>query len=132
MNAPTYPGAVEPERTRSIVSLGLRINLAEWGDPAAPPALLCHGGWDHARSFALLAPLLARRLRVIAMDIRGHGDSEWASFYPWMTSVIDIVNVLRSLGRPAVLIGHSMGGGQAADAAKISPELIRVLGSIDG
>jgi pimeloyl-ACP methyl ester carboxylesterase len=72
----TYPGALPPERSRTVPSFGLRINTLEWGDPAAQPLVLCHGMWDHARSFAVLAPLLARRFRVVAIDARGHGDSD--------------------------------------------------------
>src|SRR5262249_8547185 len=110
----------------------LRLNVLEWGDPTAPPVVLCHGMWDHARSFAVFAPRLARRFRVVAMDARGHGDSAWAGAYCWATDVIDIVNVLRSLGRPAHLLGHSKGGGQATDAARVAPMLVRKLVNIDG
>ena len=35
--------------------MGLRLHALEWGAPDAPPAVLCHGMWDHARSFATLA-----------------------------------------------------------------------------
>jgi pimeloyl-ACP methyl ester carboxylesterase len=129
---PSFPNAVPPERVRSIVSLGLRINLLEWGDPQAEPLLLTHGMWDHARSFAVLAPLLAERFRVVAVDARGHGDSQWAPAYTWVTDVHDLVTVLRSLGRPVCLLGHSKGGGQATDAARVVPELVRKLVNIDG
>lgn len=129
---PSFPGAVEPERERTVRSLGIGIHVAEWGDPDAEPVLLCHGFWDHVRSFALLAPLLARRYRVVAMDARGHGDSDWAGAYSWTTWVTDIVHVLRDLGRPALLVGHSMSGGQTTDAARAAPELVRKLVNIDG
>jgi pimeloyl-ACP methyl ester carboxylesterase len=132
MQPPSYPGAVEPERGRTIESLGLRLNLIEWGDPAATPFVLCHGMFDHARSFATLAPLLADRFRVIAVDARGHGDSDWAEAYNWPVDVADIVAVLRSLGRPSYLLGHSKGGGQATDAACLVPELVVKLVNIDG
>jgi pimeloyl-ACP methyl ester carboxylesterase len=88
--------------------------------------------WDHARSFAVLAPLLARRFRVIAVDARGHGNSSWSSAYTWMMDVADIVNVLRSLGRRTHLLGHSKGGGQATDAARAVPEIVDKLVNIDG
>jgi len=132
MAAPTYPGAVEPERSRFVESLGLRINVVEWGDPAAPPLLLHHGFWDHARSFATLAPLLARRFRVAAMDSAGHGDSDWAGAYAWYAHVHCVVAVMRSLGAPVHLVGHSMGGGQVVDAARALPEMVRQVVNIDG
>lgn len=132
MTEPSYPGAVAPERSRTLVSSGLRLRLREWGDPARAPVVLCHGMFDHGRGFDLLAPRLAERFRVIAIDARGHGDSEWADAYLWASDLIDLANVLASLGRPAHLIGHSRGGGQATDTAARCPELVRQLVNLDG
>ena len=132
MTEPSYPGAEPAERITTIPSAGLRLNALEWGDPAAVPVVLCHGMWDHAHSFAVIGPMLARRFRVIAVDARGHGDSEWADAYTWPADVLDIVNVLRWLGRPTHLVGHSKGGGQVTDAACVAPELVRKVVNIDG
>ncbi len=129
---PHYPGAESPQRRTAVSSAGLRINVVEWGDPAAPPCVLCHGMFDHAMGFATLAPLLAERFRVVAIDARGHGDSQWADCYSWPTDVLDIVNVLRWVGGPSFLVGHSKGGGQATDAATAAPELVRKVVNIDG
>jgi pimeloyl-ACP methyl ester carboxylesterase len=129
---PTYPGAVAPERARTFDSFGVGLRLSEWGDPEAPPLVLCHGMFDHGRGFDTLAPLLARRFRVIAIDARGHGDSAWVDAYPWPADVQDAVNVLHSLGRPAHLVGHSRGGGIATDAALRAPDCVRQLVNIDG
>jgi len=130
--APAYPGTPPPERTLRVPSAGLEIHALEWGDPAAQPVVLAHGMWDHARSFAVLAPLLAERFRVVAVDARGHGDSDWADAYAWPADVHDLLNVARSLGRPVHLVGHSKGGGQVTDAARVAPELVRQLVNIDG
>jgi pimeloyl-ACP methyl ester carboxylesterase len=127
-----YPGAVAPARERFVESLGLRLHVVEWGDAEAPPVLLTHGFYDHARSFDAFAPLLARRYRVIALDSRGHGDSDWPDAYTWLADVLDVVNVLRGLGRPAHLVGHSRGGGLATDAALLFPEGVRRLVNMDG
>lgn len=129
---PSFPGAAAPERRRTLDVRGVHLNLLEWGDPAAPPVLLTHGMWDHAHSYAVLAPLLARHFRIVAMDARGHGDSTWAGAYTWFVDVLDIVAVLRSFGRPVYLLGHSKGGGQVTDAARAVPELVRKLVNIDG
>jgi pimeloyl-ACP methyl ester carboxylesterase len=129
---PSYPGAIAPQRCTSVESLGVRLNLLEWGDPEAPPLVLTHGMWDHARSFAVFAPLLAEHFRVVAIDARGHGDSAWAGAYSWLTDILDVISVLRWVGRRAVLVGHSKGGGQATDAARAVPELVAKLVSIDG
>lgn len=129
---PTFPGAREPERERTVMSLGIPIHVAEWGDPEADPVLLCHGFWDHLRSFAVLGPLLAQRYRVVAMDARGHGESGWAGAYQWTAWVTDTVHVLRSIGQPSYVVGHSFGGGQSSDVAISAPELVRKLVNIDG
>ena len=60
--------------------------------------------WDHARSFATLAPLLAPRFRCIAIDMRGHGDSDWAGAYTWLTEVQDLVHVLQAIGQPVHML----------------------------
>ncbi|MEW6272125.1 MAG: alpha/beta hydrolase [Thermodesulfobacteriota bacterium] len=132
MDEPTFAGAVPPERTRRFDSLGVALHLSEWGDPAAPPVVLLHGMFDNGRGFDLLAPLLAERFRVIAIDARGHGDSAWADAYVWGCDVLDVANVVRSLGRPAHLVGHSRGGGVAIDVTLQAPSLVRGLVSIDG
>ncbi len=129
---PPYPDTPPPERTRTVSSAGLSLNLLEWGDPARQPVLLAHGMWDHARSFAVLGPLLAERFHVLALDARGHGDSDWAGAYGWSADCFDLVNVMRSLGRPVHLVGHSKGGGQVTEAARSAPELVRQLVNIDG
>ncbi len=83
----SYPGAVAPERERFVSSLGLRLHVVEWGDPRRRRVLLTHGFYDHARSFDTFAPLLAARYRVLALDSRGHGDSDWPDGYAWLADV---------------------------------------------
>ena len=132
MIAPTHAAAREPEREWFVTSLGVRIHVVEWGAAEAPPVLCCHGFWDHARSFASLAPLLGARFRVLAMDARGHGDSQWAGAYTWHSNIHAVVDVIRTLGAPVHLVGHSMGGGHVTDAARAVPELVRRVVNIDG
>lgn len=128
----SYPGAVAPERSRDVASLGIRLRVHEWGDAQRAPVVLCHGMFDHARGFDTLAPLLVERFRVVAIDARGHGDSDWADAYGWLVDLADIASVLRDLGRPAHLLGHSKGGAQALDTACQFPELVRQVVNLDG
>jgi len=132
MIEPRHPDAVPPERTRWIETRDVRLRAYEWGDPKAPPVLLCHGMFDHGRGFDRLAPLLADRFRVVAIDARGHGESDWVDTYLWPLDVMDIVHVMEELGGPVHLIGHSKGGGQATDAAIWAPDLVGRLVNIDG
>ena len=133
-DAPEYPGAVAAERHYDFDSDGQRLRLHEWGDPHAAPVVLCHGLWDHAHGFDLLAPYLAERYRVIAIDTRGHGDSAWVDSYTWPHAVYDVVRVLQRVAatRGAHLVGHSFGGGLATHAACVAPELVRKLVNIEG
>jgi hypothetical protein len=68
MLSPPHPGSLPPERIHDLDSLGVRLRLSEWGDPAAPPVLL-HGIFDHGLGFDTLAPLPAERLRVVALAV---------------------------------------------------------------
>src|SRR5258708_24471217 len=47
-----------------------------WGNPDAPPLLLIHGGRDHCRCWDWVAEDLRGDYRVLAPDLRGHGDSQ--------------------------------------------------------
>lgn len=129
---PHYPGAVPPERQHDLEYRGLRLHLSEWGDPAAPPVLLCHGLFDHGRGFDTLAPRLAQRFRVVALDARGHGESSWADAYSWVTELGDIAAAIEFVGAPAHLVGHSRGGGQVTDLATMVPDLVRCVVNLDG
>jgi pimeloyl-ACP methyl ester carboxylesterase len=132
VNEPGYPGAIAPERRRDVPSFGLRLRVHEWGDPGRTPLVLCHGMFDHARGFDTLAPRLAERFWVLGIDARGHGDSDWADAYGWGLDLADIANVLRAIGRPAHLLGHSKGGGQVTDVAAAYPDLVRQVVNVDG
>jgi pimeloyl-ACP methyl ester carboxylesterase len=89
---------------------GLRLHALERGQGA--PVLLLHGWLDHAHSFDLLAPLLPGR--TIALDFRGHGDSQWVGaggFYHFLEYVADLDEVVEQLSpdAPIRIVGHSMG-----------------------
>jgi len=63
----------------SFTSQRLKLSYAAWGDEAAPLLLLVHGGRDQKRSWDWVARELAKDYRVIAHDLRGHGQSEHVS-----------------------------------------------------
>ena len=121
-----------PERAFTLRPLGIPIRVYEWGDTSAPPIVLVHGFLDHGRGFEPIAPLLARDHRVIAYDARGHGESGWCDGYAWPIDVVELVSILRWVGRPCGLIGHSRGGGMATDASLVAPECVSRLVNIDG
>ncbi|MGW4637753.1 alpha/beta fold hydrolase [Sphaerisporangium sp. NPDC004334] len=91
--------------------------------------VLAHGMGDGRRAYRLLAPrLVAAGYRVAAVDLRGHGESStgWPS-YTRTDVAADLVALIRHLGGPAVLVGHSFSGGAATIAAAQHPELVRAV-----
>ncbi len=131
----THPGARRPDRSFVVRSNGVAIAAYEWGDPADPPLLLTHGGFDFAATFDLLAPILADAgWRVVAWDQRGHGDSEHAALYSWDADVRDAVAVMDAVSpdRPMAVLGHSKGGGLMLQLAEVAPWRLTRLVNLDG
>ncbi|MGB5939485.1 MAG: alpha/beta hydrolase [Rhodanobacter sp.] len=118
----------------TLPHLGLAAEI--WGDEALPPLLALHGWLDNAGSFARLAPRLATRWRVIALDLPGHGHSDHlvagASYHylDYVQVVLAAADALR-LDRYS-LLGHSLGAGIAALVAAAAPERIERLLLIEG
>lgn len=69
---------VNRPKTASINSDGLNINYLEWGEASSPTLLLLHGFTSHAHCWDFLSDSLCSKYRVIALDLPGHGDSEWS------------------------------------------------------
>jgi pimeloyl-ACP methyl ester carboxylesterase len=92
--------------------------------------LLLHGGASHAHWFDGVAPVLAGRFHVVALDQRGHGESEWPDPPAYATEdfAADLIAVLDGLGwARATLVGHSMGGHNAMACAAWYPERVERL-----
>jgi pimeloyl-ACP methyl ester carboxylesterase len=91
-----------------------------------PLVVLAHGMGDSRAAYRFLLPkLVADGYRVAAVDLRGAGESSasWPS-YSRTDIAGDLIAVIRHLGGPAVLVGHSISGGAATIAAAQAPELI--------
>src|ERR1700738_1098162 len=58
--------------SRFYQSQGLRLHYADWGNEAAPPLILVHGGADQCRSWDAVAQALRPHFHVMAPDMRGH------------------------------------------------------------
>lgn len=98
---------------RTLTVNGLRLRYLEWGDPGAPPVVCVHGYTSSAETFNALARRLSDRVRLIAMDVRGHGESAWSpdGAYRYEDQAGDLAAFVDQLGlRRFTLIGTSMGG----------------------
>jgi pimeloyl-ACP methyl ester carboxylesterase len=126
--------AAEP-RDLFVTANRLRHHLLDWGGDG-PLLLLLHGFLEQARVWDGCAPaLVAAGYRVLALDWRGHGDSQWigaGGYYHFADYIADLSCLLRELGGKAVLIAHSMGGSAAVLYAGTEPERVRGLVSIEG
>jgi pimeloyl-ACP methyl ester carboxylesterase len=124
----------EPE-DRFYESQGLRLHYVDWGNAAAPPLVLIHGGLDHCRNWDAIARELQPHFHVVAPDLRGHGDSEWAkaSSYSLVDHVYDLTRLLGSAGlEDATIVGHSMGGMVTLAFAGTYPDRVSRLVNLDG
>ncbi|HZP95101.1 MAG TPA: alpha/beta hydrolase [Candidatus Limnocylindria bacterium] len=109
-----------------------RLCVWEW-DGAPPGALLLHGIGNYGRYWDLLADAVAGRVRLVAPDARGHGESlKPAAGYAPTDFVDDATAVMdaRGLARPLV-VGHSMGGFHATALTLAHPDRVRGLVLVD-
>ncbi|MEW2140057.1 alpha/beta hydrolase [Streptomyces sp. NPDC005409] len=109
------------------VSGGRRLAYTDFGGPGAP-LLALHGHFGEGALYADLAREVGPAWRVIALDQRGHGDSDRAGEYTREGYVADAAAVLEHLGLgPAVVVGHSLGGVNAYQLAARRPDLVRAV-----
>lgn len=112
-----------------IKTAGLRTHVSRWGDPSKPPVVLLHGMRDQSRTWDWLAHDLARDHCVIAPDLRGHGDTEWAGpgSYSLSSYILDLEDVAAAFGLARFpLVGHSFGGAISLRYTSAFPD--KVLG----
>lgn len=128
------PLARRPDRQWRIAGHGVGLAVSEWGDDAAPPLLVAHGGFDFVGTLDVFAPMLADGgWRVISWDQRGHGDSDHAALYHWDADVRDAMAVFDAVGPgPVPVIGHSKGGNLMLQLADAQPYRFSRLVNLDG
>src|SRR5437667_6194543 len=102
----------QPMRKTLTVN-GLALHYLEWGEGNAPPIVCVHGYTGSADAFNALARHLQERHRILALDVRGHGESAWSptGAYSYADQAGDLAEFATRLGLDKfVLIGTSMGG----------------------
>jgi pimeloyl-ACP methyl ester carboxylesterase len=116
---------------------GLTLVADEWNRGAAerPTILMLHGGGQNRFSWKKTGDVLADQgFHVIALDARGHGDSDRAPDADYSVDALsaDVLAVLEQIGRPVVLIGASMGGLTSILVAKMAgPDVVTKLVLVD-
>jgi pimeloyl-ACP methyl ester carboxylesterase len=129
----TVPEFVDPDEHHVVLG-GHRFHYLDWGKPDLRPAVFLHGHGLTAHTWDLVSLALRPRLRCLAPDLRGHGDSEWSPVldYRVETHAADAERFLRQVSvAPAVLVGMSLGGLIALRAAAEASDLVRALVIVD-
>ena len=112
---------------------GMRLAYSDWGGSGLNIVLI-HGARSSRQNWDLVAPLLRRRWRVLAPDMRGHGDSDKpANGYDIPALASDLHGFLTALevSNP-LLVGHSLGASVVAEYGKAHPSVPCGLVFVDG
>ena len=114
------PQVILPESGNRVVE-DFRLHYLDWGHQGAGGTILfLHGGGLNAHTWDVVSLMLRERYRCVALDQRGHGDSEWSpgSDYGMQSHLRDIEGFVGQLKlRRPVLVGQSMGGINAINYA---------------
>jgi pimeloyl-ACP methyl ester carboxylesterase len=127
----TFTQAAARDRQVRLAN-GLRLHVVEQGASDGPALLLLHGWPDSAQSYERVYPSIPPEWRVVAMDQRGHGQSDKPEHgYAIDDLAADVPALLDALAIPrAVLVGHSMGTFVARRAAERAPGRVSGLALI--
>src|SRR5580658_7381599 len=138
--AATLLPAAEPEKTvtfstdRFITVNGLKLHYLDWGNENKPPFIMLHGISRVAHQFDHLVPYFKDDYHVMAIDMRGHGDSEWSPEGAYLVEdyVKDLEAFVDKLGlRGLTLLGNSTGGRVVQVYAGLHPDRVVRLISED-
>jgi non-heme chloroperoxidase len=117
------------ERANVVLPGGVRLSYVHGGPDDGPAVIMLHGLSDSSFSFSRVLPLMPAHLRVVAVDQRGHGNSDRpASGYSMDAFASDLLALMDALLIDrATLVGHSMGSFVARRAAEKAPARITRL-----
>jgi esterase len=113
---------------QTITLNGLQFHYRDWGDAGAPVLLLQHAYTSHARSWDTFARSVRSEYRVLALDLRGHGETAWSPEYRPELLVEDIAALKSALALQRFsLVGCSIGAHSAYQYAALHPEDVERL-----
>lgn len=99
--------------SEQVTTSGLRLHYLDWGNAAAPPLVCVHGYTSSADAFNGFARRFRDRFHIVALDVRGHGESAWSpdGAYTYRDQAGDLAAFVDGLGLGRfILLGTSMGG----------------------
>ena len=116
---------------------GLRLHYQEWGPAGASAGVvLVHGLGSSCHIWDFVAPILAARsLRVVALDQRGHGESDQPDTgYDFPSVVGDLAGFVEAIGMsdPSIYVGHSWGASVVLHCAVARPDRAAGIALVDG
>ena len=95
------------------VDSGLELVASEWGNANDPLVVLMHGGGQTRHAWGSTGAVLSESgFYVLSLDLRGHGDSQWHPDGDYLIDSYkdDLISILNQVGKPASLVGASLGG----------------------
>jgi pimeloyl-ACP methyl ester carboxylesterase len=138
---PLHPNAPEwfrralavPFTDGSVDVEGAAIHYVAWGEPGQRGLVFVHGGGAHAHWWTHVAATFAGELRVVAIDLSGHGDSDHREHYDFVQWTREVLAVTEDAGivGPPVVVGHSMGGMVTICTAGLHPAKVAGIIVVD-
>lgn len=119
---------------RFVTAAGRQFHYLEWGGPDSPPMLLLHGYAQTCHSWDFVSLALCNRFRVLSLDQRGHGDTDWTpdgdyspeGYWTDLNAVAEELDL-----RDFILMGLSMGGRNAISYAANNSGRVKALVVVD-
>ena len=129
--------AIQPDK-RAVRVHDVKLSYVDWGTPpnletAPTTLLLIHGDMRTGRSWDAVARHLRDRYRIVALDSRGHGDSDWpGSGYTFAQRAKDLETFSDTVGiKNAVAVAHSTGGVVATLLSERRPDIFTRLALLE-
>lgn len=108
----------------------MNLHYREMG--AGKPMMILHGLFGFSDNWQTHAKKLADYFRVILVDLRNHGHSDWSEEFSYEAMAQDVIDLCESLElKDIILVGHSMGGKVAMRLAQLRPDILEKLVVVD-
>ena len=121
--------SADPDVKQANLPTGVKLNYVDTGPRDAPAIIFLHGATDSSHSWSAVTPFLSDAYHALALDQRGHGDSDKPAYgYSIAHYADDVIAFMDRLRiQQAVLVGHSMGSFIAHQVASVYPNRVSKL-----